>query len=53
MGAFVGKNREMLSAYRVLADEMGYEMGQFVRNEKSDTATAPIKRKPGSGGQSH
>ena len=39
------KDKEKLSAYRVLAKEMGYEVGQYVTNRDSYTAVAPINKK--------
>ncbi len=42
---FEEKDREKLSAYRILAEEMGYESGPFRLDPKTHTATAEIKRK--------
>ena len=39
------KDKEKLSAYRVLAEEMGYEVGPYVLNNRSYTALAPIHKK--------
>ena len=39
------KDKERLSAYRVLAEEMGYEVGQYVFNKQSHAALAPIHKK--------
>ncbi len=36
-------DRDRLSAYRVLAQELGYEVGDFVINHSAHTATAPIR----------
>jgi len=38
-------DKEKLSAYRVLADEIGYKIGGFKFNKKSYTAQASIKKK--------
>lgn len=38
-------DREKLSAYRLLAEELGYEVGSYVRNPKTYTASAPIKKR--------
>lgn len=37
-------DKEKLSAYRILARELGYTIGQFSFNKKSYIATAPIFR---------
>jgi len=39
------KDKAKMSAYRALAAEMGYEVGQFSVNKNSGTATAEIKTK--------
>ena len=38
------KDREKLSAYRVLARETGYEIGEFKLDKKTGVASAPIKQ---------
>lgn len=36
--------KEKLSAYRLLAREMGYEIGKFIFKKQAGTAIAPIKK---------
>ncbi|MEK6952751.1 MAG: hypothetical protein AABX29_07085 [Nanoarchaeota archaeon] len=49
-GCFVAANgitdydKERLSAYRVLAKQMGYEIGEYKFNARSGNATVPIWR---------
>jgi len=38
--------KEKLSAYRKLAEEMGYSIGPFKLHEKAGTVTAEIKAQP-------
>src|SRR3989344_2969320 len=51
IGSFVDKagiteeDKEKLSAYRVLAEEIGYEVGQYVLNKRSHTAFAPLRKR--------
>ena len=40
------EDKEKLSAYRLLAEELGYEVGQYVFNASAYTARAEIKKKP-------
>ena len=48
--SFVGENgisdtdKEKLSAYRVLARETGYEIGEFAFDKKTGVASAPIRQ---------
>lgn len=39
------KDREKLSAYRLLAEKMGYEVGSYSFNKRDYIASAPIKKK--------
>lgn len=39
------KDKEKLSAYRVLAEEIGYEVGPYVLNKRSHTALAPLRKR--------
>lgn len=41
-------DKEKLSAYRVLAKELGYEIGLFQKNPENWTVTAEIKKLPNS-----
>ena len=38
------EDKMKLSAVRITAKSMGYEVGEFQYNDKSGTATAPIKK---------
>lgn len=49
MTGFDEKDLEKLSAYRVLARELGYEVGHYVLNPREGTASAPISRIPEGG----
>ena len=50
IGSFVSSDgileddREKLSAYKVLAQQIGYEVGQFSFNDGAYTALAPIRK---------
>lgn len=41
---FTEKDKERASAYRVLARQMGLEVGGYILNENARTIVAPIKR---------
>ena len=51
IGAFINptglddKDKQILSAFRVLADRLGYTVGQFTANRSEGTSSAPISRK--------
>lgn len=38
------RDKEKMSALRVLAQELGYEVGQFHLDKKQNTASAPIHK---------
>lgn len=43
-GGITEKDRQRLSAYRALAKELGYDVGQYTFNPNSYAAIAPISR---------
>jgi len=43
------KDREKLSAYRALARELGYEVGEYVFYPRDGIAAAPIRKPLGQG----
>jgi len=43
-GGITDYDKERLSAYRILAKQMGYEIGEYKFNPRSGNVTAPIRR---------